>query len=58
MTVGSVEHISFFDNVASRGSSHSTNLFSCVRLVELNHMAGTVTEIHTYPAPDSLSAKS
>ncbi|KAJ5140140.1 hypothetical protein N7448_003548 [Penicillium atrosanguineum] len=55
---GSIERISFFDNAAITEPIDPINPFSRGRYVELNHTAGTATEIHTYDAPDGLSAHS
>lgn len=55
---GSIERISFFDNAAITSPLDPINPFSRARYVELNHTAGTATEIHTYPAPGELSAHS
>jgi hypothetical protein len=55
---GSIERISFFDNAAITSPVNPISPFSRARYVELNHTAGTAEEIHTYPAPDGLSAPS
>ncbi|KAJ6119829.1 secreted protein [Penicillium sp. IBT 18751x] len=55
---GSIERISFFDNAAITEPIDPINPNSRGRYVELNHTAGTATEIHTYDAPDGLSAQS
>ncbi|KAI9926043.1 hypothetical protein ASPWEDRAFT_108994 [Aspergillus wentii DTO 134E9] len=54
---GSIERISLFDNSAS-SSARNISAFSRARLIELNHTAGTASELRTYPAPDSLLANS
>ncbi|KAJ5587638.1 uncharacterized protein N7459_003403 [Penicillium hispanicum] len=55
---GTIERISFFDNSAYTVPDYSINPFSRARYVQLNHTAGTATEIRTYHAPDGLLAHS
>lgn len=55
---GSIERISLFDNAAITEPIAPINPFSRGRYIELNHTAGTAAEIHTYAAPDEISAHS
>ncbi|KAF1995110.1 hypothetical protein P154DRAFT_612009 [Amniculicola lignicola CBS 123094] len=54
---GDVEVISFFDN-AAHSAGVFLNPFSRARIVKLTHSTGKAEEVHTYPAPDGLSAHS
>ncbi|KAL4866624.1 hypothetical protein BDV12DRAFT_198974 [Aspergillus spectabilis] len=53
-----IERISFFDNADHSQPGYGLNSSSRARYVELNHTAGTVSEIKTYWPPDGLVANS
>ncbi|PYI12862.1 secreted protein [Aspergillus violaceofuscus CBS 115571] len=55
---GTIEQISFFDNAMHTVPGHTLNPFSRARIVELNHTAGTASEVRTYTPPDALATKS
>jgi len=51
-----IEILSLFDNGAY-SSKVKTNSFSRARIIQLNHTAKTATALHTFDAPDGLSAR-
>ncbi|KAL5342062.1 ASST-domain-containing protein [Aspergillus crustosus] len=55
---GSIERFSFFENADHSTHGHGLGSSSRARYVELNHTAGTVSEVQTYWAPDELVANS
>ncbi|KAL4884978.1 ASST-domain-containing protein [Aspergillus karnatakaensis] len=55
---GTIERISFFDNAYHPRPAPGPISSSRARYIELNHTAGTVTEVKTYWPPDGLFAGS
>ncbi|KAM0498995.1 hypothetical protein D7B24_007132 [Verticillium nonalfalfae] len=53
---GSLETLSFFDNGA-HSAPVKIRPYSRARIVQLNHTSGVATSLHTYDAPDGLSAR-
>ncbi|KAM5344559.1 hypothetical protein ACJ41O_013094 [Fusarium nematophilum] len=53
---GNVEILSLFDNAASH--DHHISPFSRGRIIQLNHETKTAKALHTYNAPDGISAQS
>lgn len=54
---GTVEILSLFDNAAASDEQQISPV-SRARILQLNHTAGTVTALRTYPAPEGISAHS
>ena len=54
---GTIETISFFDN-AAHSTAENISPYSRARIVQLNHTSKAATLIHSFPAPDGLSAHS